>query len=491
MTGRNGGVPGTGGCAGPGDASLPRRRAARRGMTEQAPGPGPRDRWSGRLGFILATTGSAVGIGSIWKFPYELGANGGMAFLLFYLLGLALIVIPLMLAEFAVGRRGGGDAATSIGAVAAAYSARRGWALVGLLGIVTGFLILSFYSVTGGWTIAYAVDTALHGLPGSDPEAVQARFDALLASPLRLAAWHALFMGLTAIVVARGVSGGIESAVKLLMPLLAALMIGLSVYSVVEGDLSATLRFLFRLDPAYLTAGVALEALGLGFFSIGTGFGLMITYAAYAGPQTRLAEVALVSVAADTVISFLAGFAVFPVVFAHGLDPAAGAGLVFVTLPLAFSAMPFGGLAAIAFFLLMFVAALASAVSLLELSVAPLLRRLRRSRRMISLCASGVCYLLGLGTVLSFNLWSDWRPLASVAGFGDASFFDLLDHVTSNVMLPASGFAMALFIGWVVPVRRILSELGLGPWWERLLCVGLRYVLPAGIVAAALAPLTT
>lgn len=458
-------------------------------MTEQAPSAEPRDRWSGRLGFILASIGSAVGIGSIWKFPYEVGANGGMAFLLFYLLGLALIVVPLMLAEFAIGRRGGGDAATSIGAVAAASGAGRGWALVGLLGSLTGFLILSFYSVIGGWTIAYAVETALQGLPGSEPEAVQARFDAFLASPVQLVAWHALFMGLTAIVVAGGISGGIEIAVKFLMPVLAALMVGLSAYSVIEGDLPSTFRFLFRLDPTYLTARVALEALGLGFFSIGVGLGLMITYAAYARPDTRLTQVALVSVAADTAISFLAGFAVFPIVFAHGLDPAAGAGLVFVTLPLAFSGMPFGQFAAVAFFLLMFVAALASAISLLELSVALLLRRIGWSRPVTSLCVSGACFALGLCTVLSFNLWSDWRPLARVEGFANASFFDLLDHLTSNVMLPASGLAIALFVGWAVPVGRVVAELELGPVWERLLRLSLRYVVPAGIAAVALAPI--
>ena len=457
-------------------------------MTKNGPSTEPRDRWSGRVGFILATIGSAVGIGSIWKFPYEVGANGGMAFLLFYLLGLVLIVVPLMLAEFAIGRRGGGDAATGLAAVAAEYGAGRAWALAGLLGIATGFLILSFYSVIGGWTIAYAFDTSLHGLPGLSPETAQARFDAFLASPTRLAAWHAFFMGLTAIVVAGGISGGIETAVKVLMPVLAALMIALAAWSVAEGDLGATAAFLFRMDSAYLNARVALEALGLGFFSIGVGLGLMITYAAYARPETRLAEVALASVAADTAISFLAGFAVFPIVFSHGLDPAAGAGLVFVTLPLAFAGMPFGQIAAVAFFVMMFVAALASAISLLELSVALLLRYLRWPRPVTSVCVAGTCWLVGLCTVLSFNLWSDWHPLAGTEGFADATFFDLLDHLTSNIMLPAGGFAIALFVGWAVPVGQIVSELELGPILSRLLCFALRYVVPVGIAAVAVAP---
>ena len=335
----------------------------------------PAERWSGRLGFILATVGSAVGLGSIWKFPYEVGANGGSAFVLFYLLGLALVVVPLMFAEFAIGRRGRGDPATSIAQVAAAHGAGRRWALAGFLGVGTGFLILSFYSVIAGWTLAYAVETALAGLPAAEPQAVQARFDALLGSPWRIAGWHAVFMGTSAVIVARGITGGIETACMLLMPVLGALLLGLAAYSVATGDLASTVHFLFKLDLQRLDGAVALEALGLGFFSIGVGLGLMITYAAYAGADIDLKQVALVSVAVDTAISLLAGFAVFPVVFAHGLDPASGAGLVFVTLPLAFTSMPFGTLAAIAFFLLLFVAALASAISLLEIAVATLVRR--------------------------------------------------------------------------------------------------------------------
>ena len=304
-----------------------------------------RDVWSGRVGFILATTGSAVGIGSIWKFPYEVGANGGSVFVLFYVAGLVFIVVPLMFAEFAIGRRGRGDPATSLAAVAAAHGSSRRWALAGVLGVVTGFLILSFYAVIGGWTIGYAAQTAFNGLPGADPQAVQARYDAFLGAPWRMLGYHVLFMATATVIVARGVSRGIEAASKVLMPVLVVLMIGLAAYSVATGDLAATLRFLLQPDPQHLTARAALEALGLGFFSIGVGLGLMITYAAYGGPDINLTEVAIVSVIADTAISFLAGFTVFPVVFAYGLDPASGPGLVFVTLPLAFAQMPFGTIA--------------------------------------------------------------------------------------------------------------------------------------------------
>src|SRR5262245_51045165 len=211
------------------------------------------ERWSGRVGFILATIGSAVGLGSIWKFPYGVGTNGGIAFVLFYLAGLVLIVFPLMTVEFAIGRRGKSDASQSIAVVVVLSGSSRLWALVGLLGVITAFLILSFYSVIGGWAIAHALETFRSGLPAADAKAAQLRFDILLASPLQMAAYHAVFMGITALIVSRGILGGIESAMKVLMPILIALIVVLSLYSMIEGDVGASLRFLFALDGTRLT----------------------------------------------------------------------------------------------------------------------------------------------------------------------------------------------------------------------------------------------
>jgi NSS family neurotransmitter:Na+ symporter len=436
-----------------------------------------KDAWSGRAGFTLAAIASAVGLGSIWKFPYEVGSNGGAAFVLFYVLGLALAVVPLLLAEFAMGRRGGGDAASSLETLAAAHGARRAWMWAGVLGVVTGVLVLSFYSVIGGWTLAYAVQTALEGLPGSDAPSVQARYDALLASPVCMTLYHALFLGLAAAIVARGVSRGIEAASKVLMPLLGLLMLGLALYSSLQGDLAGTLRFLFKLDLGQFTARAALEALGLGFFSIGVGFGLMITYAAYAGRDIDLTRAALWAVGVDTAISLAAGLAVFPLVFAHGLDPASGPGLVFVTLPIAFARMPLGALAALAFFLLLFVAALASAISMLELAVAPLTRRFGWSRVRASVLVGATCFVAGLATVLSFQV--SWRPTP----------FEALDFVTSNVLLPAGGFALAVFAGWVLPAELLAQELALGARAAGVLRALLRWITPALIAAVTLGPL--
>lgn len=456
---------------------------------------GRQDHWSGRAGFLLATIGSAVGIGSIWKFPYEAGANGGGTFVLFYLAGLVLVVVPLMLAEFAIGRVGQADCASSLARVAAmaarphAGDSGRRWALIGMLGVLTGFLILSFYAVIGGWTLGYALETVLMGLPGSEAAAVQQRYEQFLASPGRMLIFHAVFMAATVAIVARGIAGGIETASKVLMPLLLALMLGLAAYSMIEGDAVAALRFLFVPDPAFFTARTALDALGLGFFSIGVGQGLMITYAAFAGPRVKLREIAFWSVLADTGISLLAGMAVFPLVFAFQLDPASGPGLVFVTLPLAFARMPFGTLAAAAFFLLLFVAALGSAISLLELVVALVRRRTGWSQLQASLVAGGSCFVAGVATVFSFNLWSDWYPLAGQAWAGAlaaGTFFDVLDHVTSNLLLTLTGLGMVLFAGWVMPVAVLAEQLEMSERAARQMVMLLRWVAPMGIAGVVL-----
>ena len=447
-----------------------------------------RDTWSGRSGFVLAAVGSAVGLGSIWKFPYEVGSNGGSAFVLFYLAGLALVVIPLLMAEFAVGRRGGRDAVGGIAAVAQAYGASPRWSWIGAVGVITGVLILSFYSVIGGWTLAYAFDTARTGLAGSSPGATQARFDALLAGPLRMALFHGLFMAITAAIVVRGVGGGIEAACKVLMPLLVVLLTGLALYAGSGGGFVATLEFLFRLDLQTISPRAAIEALGLGFFSIGVGMALMVTYAAYADASIDLRRAAIATVVADTAISFLAGFAVFPLVFAHGLDPAGGPGLVFVTLPLAFARMPMGTIAAVAFFLLLFVAALASAISLLELITALLIRRFGWRRTAATAAPALVCFTGGIATVLSFNRWAHWHPLDFLPGFAQANWFDVLDRLTSDLLLPAGGFALAMLAGWVLPASLFETELGLSPRGTRRLRALLRWAAPAAIAAAVLSP---
>lgn len=451
---------------------------------------GARSYWSSRGGFILATMGSAIGLGSIWKFPYEVGMNGGGSFVALYLAGLAAIVFPLMLAELAVGRRGGSDAVGSVAAVARMAGASRGWAAIGAVGVVGAVLILGFYSVIGGWAIAYVADTGRHGL-ATDALAVRGRYEALLASPIRMAICHTIFMVVTAVIVARGIANGIERASRYVMPVLIALVVALAAYSAWYGDAAAAARFLFRFDADRVSTRTALEAVGLGFFSIGVGLSVLITYAAYARPELRLREVAIVTLLSDTAISILAGLAVFPIVFAERLDPASGPGLMFVTLPLAFARMPFGTVAAAAFFVLLTLAALASALSLLEMPVALASRLLGWSRPRATAVAAGLCWGLGLASVLSFNAWSSWYPLVWLPGLEKATWFDCFDHIASNGLLPLGGLALAIFGGWVVPTRVLVEELGLRRGTERALRVVLRYVVPLGVVAATVASLVS
>jgi NSS family neurotransmitter:Na+ symporter len=450
---------------------------------------GKRDFWSSRLGFMLATIGSAVGLGSIWKFPYEVGANGGGTFILLYLVGLGLIVFPLMLLEFAIGRRGRSDAIGSLATVAAASGGSRVWALAGVLGVITSVLILSYYSVIGGWALAYAIDATLNGLAAGGVGVAQARYDLLLASPWGMAAYHAAFMTATGIVVARGIAGGIEAASKVLMPALIGLIVMLAIFALVTGDVPAAVHFLFDIDVSRITAKSVLDALGLGFFSIGVGFAIMVTYAAYADQTISLRQVAIVGIVGDTAISLLAGLAVFPIVFSENLDPSAGPGLVFITLPLAFARIPFGGVMAIAFFLLLAIAALASAISLLEMPVALLRRWFDWSRPFCALISATGCWTLGLSTVLSFNLWAEWFPLARIPGLATATVYTLTDDLASNVLLPLGGLSLAVFGGWVLPSRVLADELCLSVAVAEGMRFLLRYLVPTALAVVALVPL--
>lgn len=447
-----------------------------------------RDFWSSSVGFTLATIGAAIGLGSIWKFPYEVGANGGGAFLFFYILGLILIVFPLMLAEFVIGRRGRGDAATAIATVASHAGASRYWALVGVVGVAASFIILSFYSVIAGWAISYVVETPFVGVTGQNAPEAQARFDRLLAAPVKMVGYHAAYMGSVAFIVARGISRGIEDACKFLMPILMGLIIVLSLFSIIQGDVRAALQFLLQVNSDHFTVQAALDALGLGFFSIGVGMSVMITYAAHAASAMDLRKVAIITICGDTAISFAAGLAIFPIVFAEGLDPASGSGLLFVTLPLAFAKVPGGLFAALGFFFLLVVAGIASGISMLEMPVAALMRR-GWQRSQATAASALACWICGLATVFSFNVWSSWHPLAAIPMFAEASAFELLDHLTSNLMLPLAGLALALFVGWTLPSSLLSEEIGVSVYPAMLLRLLLRYLIPISILIVGLFPL--
>lgn len=451
---------------------------------------GAHEGWSSRIVFLMAAVGAAVGLGNLWKFPYTAGISGGAAFVLVYLVAVAAIAVPIVMAELLIGRRGGMSPPNSFLALAREAGAHRGWRFVGWMNLLAVFLILSFYSVVAGWALAYVPKIALGHFSNASPEQVGAEFGALLASPGRLALLHAIFMVLTVSIVAIGLKRGIERAVRFLMPALLVMLLALVGYATVAGDLPRAVSFLFQADFSKIDAEVVLRAIGQAFFSVSVGMGLLITYGAYLDQQTRIGSSAIYIAGADTCVALLSGLAIFPLVFANGLDPAEGPGLIFVTLPIAFGQMPAGALFGALFFLLVLVSALTSSIAILEpvVSWAEEHRWMRRGPAAI--LAGAAAWIAGLATVFSFNLWAGWFPLGRLERFRESTVFDLIDYLTSNLLLPLGGLLVAIFVGWVLSAETTRQELGLqDSRGFRAWRFTLRYVAPLAVGWVLLASL--
>lgn len=437
--------------------------------------------WSSRLAFILAATGSAVGLGNIWKFPYVTGENGGGAFVLVYLLCIAVIGIPIMMAEVMIGRRGGRSPVKSLSLIAERDGLKPAWKLVGALGILAGFLILSFYSVIGGWAISYVGTTASGQLAGQSADAVGAIFSGLLSDPATLLAWHTLFMALVMVVVMRGVRSGLERAVSILMPALFVLLLIVVGYAMTTGHFGQAAAFLFQPDFSKLTTSGILVALGHAFFTLSLGMAVMMAYGSYLPKKISIARTSITVSIIDTGVALLAGLAIFPIVFANGLEPGAGPGLIFQTLPLAFGQMPMGSLFGTLFFVLLIFAAWTSGISLLEPIVEWLEERQGMNRTVSTLGAGFVCWALGIASILSLNLWSDFAPLGFIPMLEGKTIFDLLDFFTANIMLPLGGLLVALFAGWIMSREAMEQELSLSPGMFNLWFVTLRFITPVAV----------
>ena len=433
---------------------------------------GERGQFATRLGFILAAAGSAIGLGNIWKFPYLVGENGGAVFLILYLGIVFTVGLSVMLAELAIGRTGEKN---PVGAFA--HLKGGPWVAVGFMGVFTGFVILSFYSVVGGWTIAYAVKSATGLLALADAKALGETFGAFVADPLEPVVYHGLFMALTISVVARGIDSGIERACRVLMPALFVLLVVLCIRSVTLPGAGAGIAFFLEPDFSKISWGMVTAALGQAFFSLSLGMGAMITYGSYISRQTNLPVAALWVTSLDSVIAVMAGFLILPAVFAFGFDPGAGPGLTFITLPAVFSQMPWGGFFGTLFFVLLVVAALTSAMSLMEVVVAYLVDERRVSRPKAAIGAGVAIFLLGIPSSLSLGMWSEF----TVAGKG---FFDLMDYVASNILLPTGGIFISLFVGWVVFPKVMDAEnggIGHRFRWAKVWRAVCQYVAPAAI----------
>jgi NSS family neurotransmitter:Na+ symporter len=432
--------------------------------------------WTSRWAFILAATGSAVGLGNIWKFPYITGENGGGAFVIVYLLCIALIGIPVMMAEIMLGRRGRQNPVNALKSLAEEENRSSNWKYLGWCGVIAGFLILSYYSVIAGQVIAYIFRAFAGVFEGVTADGARSIYSAVNGDPERLLAWHTLFMMLTMFVVARGVKGGLEKSVRFLMPTLFAILLILVGYAANTGShFVEGLAFLFDPDFSKITSHSVLIAMGHAFFTLSLGMGAIMVYGSYLPAKTSIFKVTLAISVMDTVVALLAGMAIFPLVFANSLEPGVGPGLIFQTLPIAFGHMSGGQFFGGAFFLLLFFAAWSSAISLIEPLIAWLVENANVTRPQACLSAGLATWSVGLLTIFSFNIASE------ITLFG-MTVFDLLDFLTANIMLPLGGLLIALFAGWFMRRSSTTEELELSPKLYNTWLFLVRYVAPAAIL---------
>lgn len=434
--------------------------------------------WSSRMAFILAASGSAIGLGNIWKFPYLAGQNGGGAFVLVYLLCVLAIGIPIMIAETMLGRRGRQSPINTMLTLAEEAQASRHWRWAGWLGVASGFLILSYYSVIAGWSMAYIFKFGLGFMDHVSAAHAQEVFVELKSSSIIQAVWHTAFMAATLLIVSRGVNEGLERSTRIMMPGLLLMLVALDIYAMTTGGFGKGMAFLFEPDFSRLTGEGVLVAMGQAFFSLGLGMGSIMVYGSYLPAHVSIARSSVIVASADTLVALMAGVAIFPIVFANQLEPGMGPGLIFETLPIAFGKLPGGGMLGFAFFVLVFFAAITSAIALIEPAVAFLSENLGHSRSEAAWWSGLVCWALGLGTVFSFSAEGE----AEGAG---RNFFEWIDLLTADIMLPVGGILVALFAAWVVKREVSEAELEMGqayPWWLALT----RYVAPAAVAVVFL-----
>ncbi len=433
--------------------------------------PYERESWASRLGFVLAAAGSAVGLGNIWRFPYLTGENGGAAFLLIYLVCILVIGYPVMVNEIVLGRK---THRNPVGAFRE-LAPNTPWWLVGALGVLAGFTILSFYSVVAGWSLSYIYKTVVGVLtPGTDFEGLFVGHITSLWEPIF---WHALFMGITIAVVAAGIRKGIQRTVEVLMPILLVLLIVLIARAVTLPGAGAGLAFFLAPDFSEITWRTLLAAVGQAFFTLSLGMGALITYGSYLRDDDEIPGSGASIVGLDTLIAVLAGFAIFPAVFALGFDPAAGPGLTFITLPAVFAEMSGGVFFGFVFFTLLSIAAITSAISLLEVVVAWIVDQHHWPRARAAVTMGGLIFLLGLPATLGYNVLSDIT-------FMGMDILDTYDWVSGNIMLPLGGLLSAVFVGYIWGTKNAQEEANqgafgfkIGPWWGFLI----RYIVPIAI----------
>lgn len=430
--------------------------------------------WASRWIFILAATGSAVGLGNIWKFPYITGENGGGAFVLMYLVCILLVGVPIMMAEVFIGRRARKSPINAITELAKEANKSTKWSVLGLMGMLAGVMIFSFYSVVAGWVLHYIALMGSGEFVGASSEKAGEIFNGLLGDPKTMLLWHTVFAIMTVVVVIGGVNKGLERATRILMPALFVLLIILLGYSATTDGFAEGFDFMFHFDASELSWDAVLIALGHSFFTLSLGMGTIMAYGAYMPKKASIGSTVITIAVLDTVVALIAGLAIFPIIFANNMDPGAGPGLMFVSLPVAFGQMPGGQLFGFMFFLLVGVAAWTSAISLLEPTVAYLVEKLKWSRVKASIILGVIVWAIGISCLLAFNEWSEFKL------FGK-NMFDLLDYATANIMLPLGGILTALFAGWVVSQKVSLEETAISESLHKVWMFTVRFVAPIAV----------
>lgn len=446
--------------------------------------------WSSRPAFYLATVGAAVGLGSIWRFPYQVGSSGGSAFLFVFTIACLLIATPLLAAEFLIGRRSHRNPPEAAGVVAVESGLSTRWNVIGILGTIAVFALMSTYTVVAGWVLAYSWKCASGALVGMSRPEVAHLWRGFLASPLEMGAWHVAFLFLVGVISAGGLRGGIEVATKIRGPLLLILLVILATYALLTGDARAALRFAFTPKFSAITPQVALAAIGQAFYATGVGEAMMLAYGSYVAKGTSLVRASLIISGSILVVSLLATLTVFPLVFRYGMNPAQGPELVFDVLATVFAEMPGGRLVGTMFFVLLVLAAVTPSIAGYEPVVAWLQQRWGATRWRAVAITLSASWALGIGSVLSFNLWSAWHPLGWLPAFREKTFFECVDYIPSNVLLPAGAFATSVFVGWRISRAIVDDELSeTTPFAKRWCIWALRFACPVAIGAVFVAAL--
>ncbi len=404
--------------------------------------------FSSKLAVVAAAAGSAVGLGNIWRFPYELGQYGGAAFLIIYLVFVVILGMPVMLSEFVIGRMGQSDTVGSFKKLAP----KGKWWMIGVMGVLTSFLIMGFYSVVAGWTMEYIFQAVSDQFVNKDTATLTQVFVNFSTDTWRPIIWLVLFMVISAGIIMLGVKDGIEKSTKFLMPLLVVIIIALGIRAVTLPGGTDGLRFLFQPDFSKITSGVVLSAMGQAFFSLSLGMGCMITYGSYISKKNHLSHTVVEVTMMDTLIAVLAAVAIFPAVFSLGINPGYGPELVFITLPNVFANMPGGYFWSILFFILLCVAALTSAISLMEVIVAYLVEEMKLKRLTATIWVSVIIIFFGVLASLSFGAWKEVKIF-------NMGFFDLFDNITSKIFMPLGGLLISVFTGWFLSKKKIKEEL--------------------------------